>query len=215
MLYFYINIHSETAVRKLRILIADPDRDFLDSFSELLQNDGNTVTTVFDGTQVVSSVSDHQPDLVILDNNIPRINSSDLTAMLNEMNIPVIIVLGKNPDADLLLGKILAQSYIRLPFFPDELKNRIREISEKKSSAAVLRYKDIEIDAADFVIRPDVRITNEEINIFSQLLNDRKLSGKNVQPYITSLNNKFGALGKKTFIRYVMKEGYRLVSSYE
>ena len=38
----------------MNILIADPDRDFLMSFKNLLELSDNTVQTVFDGTQVIS-----------------------------------------------------------------------------------------------------------------------------------------------------------------
>lgn len=199
----------------MRILIADPDRDFLESFSGLLGAEGHDIQTVFDGTQVISAVSDRETDLVILSRDIPRLTFREITATLNEMDIPVIIVLGNKPGADMLLDKDLAQTYLRLPFFPDELKTRIREITEKRSGKKILQYKDIEMDTAKFMIVPDVRVTNEEINIFSTLITEGKLNEKNVQPYITALNNKFASLGKKTFIRYIMNEGYRLVSSYE
>ena len=89
------------------------------------------------------------------------------------------------------------------------------EISKKKSAAKIIRYEDIEIDTGNFILRPDIRVTNEEINIISALVSKGKLNEKKVQPYINALNNKFRALGKKIHIGYVMKEGYRLVSNYE
>lgn len=45
-------------VMNLDILIADPDRDFLSSFRKLLEISGNTVSTVFDGTQAIISIID-------------------------------------------------------------------------------------------------------------------------------------------------------------
>ena len=202
-------------VKKLRILIADPDRDFLVSYEKLVSGDGHEPVIVFDGTQVLSAVSGNNIEIVILSEKIPRISCRKIVSLLNEMNIPVVVTMENNPGADLLSGKTMAQSYMVLPFFPSELRDRIREISKKKSAAKIIRYEDIEIDTGNFILRPDIRVTNEEINIISALVSKGKLNEKKVQPYINALNNKFRALGKKIHIGYVMKEGYRLVSNYE
>ena len=89
-------------MKKLRILIADPDRDFLVSYEKLVSGDGHEPVIVFDGTQVLSAVSGNNIEIVILSENIPRISCREIVSLLNEMNIPVVVTMEKNPGADRL-----------------------------------------------------------------------------------------------------------------
>ena len=60
-----------------------------------------------------------------------------------------------------------------------------------------------------------LRVTAEEINVFKALIKKEEMISKQSGAYITSLNNKFSKLNKKIRIRYVMQEGFRLVTDNE
>lgn len=76
----------------MRVMLANHDRDFLLAFTRLIEYENDEVTAVFDGTQVISKLASQQkPDIVVLDENIPRISSREILKQLNESNIPVII----------------------------------------------------------------------------------------------------------------------------
>ena len=174
----------------MNILIADPDRDFLMSFKNLFELSDNTVQTVFDGTQVISKLTGEKFDSVILNENIPRINYRDILKILNENNIPVIVLLEKSVNSGMLSEKIIANSYIKLPFLPNELSARLDDIYKKRHSEEILKYSDIVIKALS---------SKSELDI------------KRAGVYINSLNNKFKKLNKKLRIKYLINEGYRLV----
>ncbi len=195
----------------MNILIADPDRDFLMSFKNLFELSDNTVQTVFDGTQVISKLTGEKFDSVILNENIPRINYRDILKILNENNIPVIVLLEKSVNSGMLSEKIIANSYIKLPFLPNELSARLDDIYKKRHSEEILKYSDIEIDEKNFRICGDARVTNEEINVIKALSSKSELDIKRAGVYINSLNNKFKKLNKKLRIKYLINEGYRLV----
>lgn len=195
----------------MNILIADPDRDFLMSFKNLFELSDNTVQTVFDGTQVISKLTGEKFDSVILNENIPRINYRDILKILNENNIPVIVLLEKSVNSGMLSEKIIANSYIKLPFLPNELSARLDDIYKKRHSEEILKYSDIEIDEKNFSICGDARVTNEEINVIKALSSKSELDIKRAGVYINSLNNKFKKLNKKLRIKYLINEGYRLV----
>ncbi len=195
----------------MNILIADSDRDFLMSFKNLFELSDNTVQTVFDGTQVISKLTGEKFDSVILNENIPRIRYRDILKILNENNIPVIVLLEKGVNSGMLSEKNLANSYIKLPFMPNELSAKLDDICKKRNSDEVFRYSDIEIDEKNFMLCGDTRVTNEEINIIKAISSKEELDTKHSVVYINSLNNKLKKLNKKLKIKYLINEGYRLV----
>ncbi len=199
----------------MKVLIADEDRDFLSSFRKLCELDNNEAVTVFDGTQAVGAVTKQKFDIVIINRELPRISSRDIIGMLNERNIPVIEISGKRPDSDILLDSVLANAYLKLPFFPYELFDLASEVLKKTGSGEKIIYEDIEINASDFMLCGKQRVTNGEIDIIKTLIAKEKPCEKYAEPYINALNNKFEKLQKKLRIRYLMNEGYRLVSDYE
>ena len=201
----------------MNILIADSDRDFLMSFQKVLEYEGHNVSTVFDGTQVITKITESSYDIVILEQNIPRIDSRDIIKLLNEEQTPVIMILDKKINSEILLDDVLANAYLNLPFLPNELTDAIQEIAFKKEAAhqMILAEEGIEIDVPHYSLCGKIRLTNEEINIFEDLHSGKDMRSKSVGPYINSLNNKLEALNKKTRIRYVINEGYRLVTGYE
>ena len=214
-MYSEMKEKNQGMVMKLKVLLADSDRDFLKSFKRLLELSGHEVTAVFDGTQVITKTAKHKFDLVILERNIPSMKSRDIVKMLNEVKIPVIVLLGCKINSDVLIDDVLAKAYLSFPFFPNELTELADEITEKLQSDEKLQYSDAEISVSEFMLCGTVPVTNEEINVFRDLLNGTELNTKRAEPYINSLNNKLEKLNKKPRIRYLMGKGYRLVTDYE
>lgn len=199
----------------MKILIADSDRDLLISYKKFLELDSHEVLTVFDGAQVILQLSNNTYDIVILNKNIPRVNFKQIIKMLNDNNIPVIVLSDKKITSGMLLDSILANSYLSFPFLPYELSDRIIDVVSKISSKDTLSLNDIEIDVKTFKSFDGTRFTNEEINILNALISGKQLELRQIHSYINSLNNKFEALGKKPRVKYVINEGYRLVNDNE
>ena len=94
----------------MKILIADSDRDLLISYKKLLELDSNDVIAVFDGAQAIMQLANNKFDVVILNRNIPRVDSKQIIKMLNDDNIPVIVLSDKKITSGVLLDNILANS---------------------------------------------------------------------------------------------------------
>ena len=199
----------------MKILFADPDRDLVWSFRELLQKEGNDVTVAYDGAQVIRKAFTEKYDQVIMSSSLPRVNGREIVKMLNEEKCPVIILMSHKVNSDILLDGVLANSHLSFPFFPDELINLTAEVAQKAASSELLSYEDLSVDIGSFLLCGDIRVTNEEINILKSLAERQQFDQKKAELYIGSLNNKLELLKKKTRIRYVMKEGYRLVTDNE
>jgi len=61
-------------VKKTTILLADDDRDFLQSVQMLLQSEFNVVACVSDGYQLLEAAKLHAPDLIITDISMEGLN---------------------------------------------------------------------------------------------------------------------------------------------
>jgi CheY-like chemotaxis protein len=62
------------AVHRRRILIVDDNRDSADSFAMLLRLSGHDVHLAYDGLEAVEAAESTNPDLVLLDIGLPRLN---------------------------------------------------------------------------------------------------------------------------------------------
>lgn len=195
----------------MNILLADPDRDFLNAFQRLLTAEQHIVRTSFDGTQVIRKLAETKDELVILNDVLPRIPSQEILKMLNDDNLPVIVVSHQKINTGILIQEPLANAYLSFPFLPAELLHLIDSIIRKQQTAEKLCYEDVTFDLAAFKLCGQLRVTNEEIEIFQTLVSDGELDNKRAGPYINALNYKLETLQKSPRIRYIIHEGYRLV----
>ena len=67
-----------------RVLVADDNRDAAESMGMLLRLMGNEVRTVHDGLQAVSEAETFQPDVILLDIGMPRLNGYDAARLIRE-----------------------------------------------------------------------------------------------------------------------------------
>ncbi len=199
----------------MKILIADPDRDFLQSFKKHLECCSYEIDTAFDGTQVIRKITETSFDMVLLGQNIPRVPWSELVRQLNEKKIPSIVMLREKVNSDLLRARILPNAYISFPFFPNELYDLVNQVAEKTDSDEKLSFGEVEVNVSGFILMNKIRVTNGEINIMKTLSQGKEINPKRAGPFINSINNKLTDLGSKIRIKYVMKQGYRMVTVYE
>ena len=67
-----------------RVLVADDNRDAAESMGMLLRLMGNEVRTVHDGLQAVTEAEAFQPDVILLDIGMPRLNGYDAARRIRE-----------------------------------------------------------------------------------------------------------------------------------
>jgi signal transduction histidine kinase len=68
----------------LRILVVDDNRDAADSLSVLLRFMGNEPRTAYDGIEAVAAAGEFQPDVVLLDIGLPRLNGYGAAQRIRE-----------------------------------------------------------------------------------------------------------------------------------
>jgi two-component system phosphate regulon response regulator PhoB len=116
-----------------RILLVDDERDILDLIRIHLERDGHEILTAQDGIEGLRVAIAQQPDVIILDLMLPKLDGISVFKRLRTESrtteIPVIMLTAKAQQADRLNGLELgADDYLSKPFSPRELLLRINAL---------------------------------------------------------------------------------------
>lgn len=153
-----------------KLLVVDDEKSISELIKLDLEFEGYVVETAFDGQEALNKVSTFNPDLIILDVMLPKMDGFDVCKKINsERSIPIILLTAKTDIIDRVLGLELgADDYITKPFDNRELLARIK--------ALLRRSKDISTEKNnDFLV-------NDEITI---ILNERKALVNNTEIHLT------------------------------
>jgi two-component system, OmpR family, response regulator len=126
------------------ILVVDDDADLRAMLSEYLANNDCRVSVVASGHEMLRRLDDGAVDLVVLDLKLPGEDGLQLTRALRERgSIPVVLLTGRNEEADRVMGLELgADDYVTKPFSPRELLARLRAVLRRYQVQATLPERD-------------------------------------------------------------------------
>lgn len=118
-----------------RVLIADDDPLLRALLEHKLAADGHIVISAEDGGEVLGLVSEHSPDLIVMDAMMPVMDGFEVLRRLKvgveHSEIPVIMLTALRREADIVGALQLgAADYLVKPFIPDELLQRVRRLAD-------------------------------------------------------------------------------------
>lgn len=163
-----------------KIMIVEDDEVIKDELSELLKNSSYLVESVKNFEKAKEEIFKYNPDLILLDINIPYLNGELLLKEIRkESSVPVIMVTGKSGEIDEALSITYgADDYITKPYNPTILLLRIQNIFKRiNQNNNALKYKDIIVDLNKSELKKDDKVlvlTKNEMIIFSYLLNNKE-----------------------------------------
>ncbi|HZF28506.1 MAG TPA: response regulator transcription factor [Gammaproteobacteria bacterium] len=161
----------------MKILLVDDDPDLLAVTGFALQQAGFLVVKAEDGVEALAAFQREQPDLAVLDINLPRMNGFDLARQLRERSrIPLIMLTARNEEEDVVKALSLgADDYLSKPFSPKILLARVKALLRRVGIEAeeTVALGNLSLDAAELTLsglaRGVVRLTPLETR-FLQLL---------------------------------------------
>lgn len=114
----------------MKLLVADDDRDLLELVAFALTQSGYIVIKAADGRQALQSFDREQPDLAILDLNMPVLSGFDVCSRIREVStIPVLILTSRDEEDDQVRALDMgADDYLTKPFLPRTLLARVRAL---------------------------------------------------------------------------------------
>ena len=167
----------------MKILVVDDEKLLVKGIRFNLENEGYDVITGADGMEAVELAGSENPDLIVLDLMMPRLDGLEACGKIREFSdVPIIMLTAKADDMDKLLGfEHGADDYLTKPFNILELKARIKALlrrsksgrrqEEKPDSRLVCEHITLDRDARDaFNDGKLVDLTAKEFDLMELLM---------------------------------------------
>ena len=128
-------------MKKFAILIVDDEARIVNFLSSKLKASGYEVLTASNGIEGLEQAQAQEPDMVILDVLMPKMDGLEMLKELRSFStVPVIMLTAKGADADRIKGfQLGADDYLPKPFNPDELVVRIEAVKRRLASSEMLK----------------------------------------------------------------------------
>ncbi len=215
------------------IMIIEDDAYIGNLLEDALTKEGYCVSRAYSGTEALLLLSNHRPQLILLDLMLPGLNGEEILPKL--AGIPVIVVSAKADVSDkveLLMGG--AVDYITKPFEMQELLARVAVQLRNASllgTASVLTFENLVMDAASHTVSVNgilVKLTKTEYAILKQLmqspsqvvtksrlldlisLDTLDCMESSLKVHISNLRKKLREVGDKDYIEAVWGIGFKL-----
>src|SRR5512135_3404905 len=116
------------------ILVVDDQSSVRQLLQEYLTEQGFRVITAEDGQRALYAARHDQPDLILLDIMMPKMDGYQfLRQYRQERQTPIIIITAREEETDAVLGLDLgADDYVVKPFHMRELHARIKAALRKR-----------------------------------------------------------------------------------
>jgi two-component system, OmpR family, response regulator MprA len=144
---------------RVRILVADDDQAVRESLRRSLTFNGYEVTVAGDGAEALEKSQHDQPDLVLLDVNMPELDGLEVCRQIRASGseVPVLMLTARVEVGDRVLGLDAgADDYLPKPFALEELLARIRALLRRVRTVSDGPV-DEALSFADLVVDPSTR----------------------------------------------------------
>jgi DNA-binding response OmpR family regulator len=221
--------------QKRRLAVIDDEDSVRKMLEVALALDGFEVRGAGDGVEGLALVRSWQPDCIVLDVMLPKVDGLTLLPMIRRLTeVPIIMLTARGEVRDRIDGiRAGADDYLPKPFDIEELatrlhaalrRPRLREVSE-------LVYEDLELDLQARAVRRganSIDLSAREFDLLAalarqprrvftrdELINlvwgdDRQIATQTVDTYISYLRVKIDESGKRALIQTVRGVGYVL-----
>jgi DNA-binding response OmpR family regulator len=160
----------------LKVLLVDDDADLLDVTAYALRRKGFNVIMASDGAHALRRWEMENPDVVVLDVGLPKMNGFDVCHQIRtESGTPVILLTARADEENILQGfRSGADDYVTKPFSPAQLIMRIEAVARRGAAVTDTRPSrlvtigDLRLDPESHEVRQggvEVRLTPREFRI--------------------------------------------------
>ncbi len=160
------------------ILVVDDEPKIVKQARDYLERSRFRVVAAADGKTALAMARREQPDLIVLDLNLPEMDGLEVCrALRRESDVPIIMLTARVEETDRLIGLELgADDYITKPFSPRELVARVRAVLRRVRGGVhqpgLIRAGDLEIDLLGHRVTragEPIRLTRTEFNLLATL----------------------------------------------
>lgn len=135
----------------MKALVVDDDRVLADVVAFTLRREGFDIILAYDGATALERWAEHEPDLIVLDVNMPKVDGFTVCQRIREKtNTPIILLTVRGEEDDIVYGLDLgADDYIVKPFSPRQLVARANAVLRREGqapSSPVRQVGDLHLD---------------------------------------------------------------------
>jgi two-component system, OmpR family, alkaline phosphatase synthesis response regulator PhoP len=120
------------------VLVVDDERNIVELVRLYLEKEGFNVVSAADGEQALVQYERADPDLVILDLMLPKLDGFEVCRELRRRgDVPILMLTARSEDIDAIVGLELgADDYVTKPFNPRALVARVKAILRRTDATA-------------------------------------------------------------------------------
>lgn len=114
-----------------QILIVEDEQSIQKLLEFTLRQEGYQIVLANDGEQAIEQVLIRQPDLMLLDLMLPKVDGMEVCKTLRsrDIEVPIIMLTAKGEEADKIIGlEMGADDYMTKPFSPREVVARVKAV---------------------------------------------------------------------------------------
>ena len=153
----YLNV----SIASRHILIVDDDPDIAALLRQIMFGEGHTTSVAQNGEKAESLARARNPDLVILDLNLPGISGIEVCRRLREfLASPILMLTASGGDENQLVGfSAGADDYVSKPFNTQVLVARIRALLSRglKSNEHIIQIENLSVNPSAQLVAIDGR----------------------------------------------------------
>ena len=165
-----------------KILVVDDEKPIADILKFNLEREGYSVELAYDGQEAIDKTHRCNPDLILLDIMLPKIDGFAVCKMLRQnYQTPIIMLTAKEEEVDKVLGLELgADDYITKPFSVRELLARVKAnlrraeipVGSDANSGNCIKSGSLVIDLGKYEVRKEgktIELTLREFELIKYL----------------------------------------------
>ncbi|KXG73914.1 response regulator YycF [Thermotalea metallivorans] len=162
---------------KRKVLVVDDEKPISDILKFNLEKEGYEVNVAYDGEDAIRKVYQFEPDLILLDIMLPKLDGFQVCKKIREnLNTPILMLTAKEEEVDKVLGLELgADDYITKPFSIRELMARVKanmrrmESNGNHQKGQVLCFGDLNIDLSKYEVKKGQQVIDLTLREFELL----------------------------------------------
>ena len=230
------------AVPQPRVLVVDDDKAVRESLRRSLEFNGYDVSLAADGAEALAGIAATDPDVVVMDVMMPRLDGLEATKALRKAgnDLPILVLTARDAVGDRVEGLDAgADDYLTKPFALQELLARLRAllrraVPREDDPDETIGFSDLTMDIATREVKRgerQIELTRTEFTLLEMFLRrprrvlersfileevwgyDFPTTANSLEVYVGYLRRKTEAEGESRLIHTVRGVGYVLKES--